>query len=66
MHNDLLVALDNDNTVSVIRMSFSYPNMPRVDQDGNPLPVVADQDENVNQEQLSRKGSAQANIPQIN
>ena len=65
LHNELLVALDNDNTVSVIRTSFTYPNMPRFDQDGNPL-SLPDHDENINNEQLSRKGSAQGNIPSIN
>lgn len=57
LQNDLLVALDNDNTVSVIRTSFSYPNMPGWQQ--------AD-DENINHDLPSRKGSTHDYIPSVN
>ena len=66
MQNDFLVALDNDNTVSVIRTSFVYPNMTAFDQDGN-IVALPDTSENITHDLLSRKSSVHGgNIPQIN
>lgn len=52
------MALDNDNTVSVIRTSFSYPNM------GSSQPQQ--DDENITHELPSRKGSNHDYIPSVN
>ena len=66
LQNDFLVALDNDNTVSVIRTSFVYPNMTAFDQDGN-IVALPDTSENITHDLLSRKSSVHGgNIPQIN
>jgi hypothetical protein len=66
LQNDLLVALDNDNTVSMIRTSFSYPNMTAFDQDGN-IVALPDTSENITHDLLSRKSSVHGgNIPLIN
>lgn len=65
IHNELIVALDNDNTVSMIKTSFSHPAPSALEADQESM-NMQEHEEDIHNQNDPRRVAGRSNIPQIN